>query len=241
MNTESRQPPVIEAPPIVTNTAPASPPAAGPAPRRKRRWWLYALVGFGGALFAGLAVVTGLALYWHSLVKNYTSTTPQEIPRVEGNPGDLEDLTAKFMQFKEMVDIGRASRPFQLSADDLNLLIANNPDLSGKVFLQMEGNELTGRFSIPLDQTKKKELKGRFLNGWARLTVDMDDGFLNLKVAALKVNNRNLPGWIAKKIQGKNLLDKMNDNPDTKNFLQGLQEVSIKDNLLTFTPLDLGR
>jgi hypothetical protein len=130
-------------------------------------------------------------------------------------------------------------RPFQLSTRDLNLLLAQNSQLKDRVYLQITNNQLTGQFSLPLDNTGRKDLRGRYLNGTVTLAAGLqDDGFLMLKITSVKMTGKAPPGWIARKLMGKNLLDDLNNQRATLELLPALESVNIQDDLLTITPIN---
>ena len=53
--------------------------------------------------------------------------------------------------FRKAVNEGKATEPLVLTGDDLNVLIEDNAELKGTIFVKVEGDELKGRVSIPLD------------------------------------------------------------------------------------------
>lgn len=211
-------------------------PPQGVAPRRRRRWWLYALGVVGGLFMVALALVIALVVYWNSLIRNYTATEPQPIPVAETNPGDVQALKERFEQFKNTVGFQRTTPPLSVTADELNLLVAQNKDLKGRLFLEIADNRLIGKFSVPLNATRKKELQGRHLNGTLELSVSLENGFFTAKVLSVELNGRPIPRWIFNRIKDKNLMDKVNNDRETLDILQSLEDIRIEDGKITFIP-----
>ena len=54
--------------------------------------------------------------------------------------------------FRKAVEAGTPTEPLVLTSDDLNALIEENPDLKGKIYVKIEGDEVKGQVSIPLDK-----------------------------------------------------------------------------------------
>ena len=52
-----------------------------------------------------------------------------------------------------------------LNATDLNVLIGENPDLKGKLFVEFDDDQVKGKVSMPLPDIGPLKLKGRYLNG----------------------------------------------------------------------------
>ena len=50
------------------------------------------------------------------------------------------------------VEAGTPTEPLVLTSDDLNALIEENPDFKGKIYVKIEGDEVKGQVSIPLDR-----------------------------------------------------------------------------------------
>lgn len=217
--------------PPATNQTPCN------QPRRKRRWWFYVGISLGALALLAVAVVVGLVMYWHSLVRNYSSTEPQPLPMVEGGESDLVAFQARWSAFVEAVAQGIARDSFQASATELNLLIAQNPDMKDRVRVVITNNQVLGRFTFPLDQAKQRDLKGRHLNGLARLNLDFQDGWLTVNVAELQANGKPIPRWILKKVQRENLAKDLDKNHEATAFLHSLESVAVEDDLIVLRPV----
>ncbi|MBI5383207.1 MAG: hypothetical protein HZA90_00825 [Verrucomicrobia bacterium] len=226
--------------PSVTAEAepPVIPPPAPPSmPTRRRHWWVYALCGAGALVFAGLLVVVALVGYWKSLVRNYTSPSAQTMPVVLASPTGLEELVRSWTEFRLGVEDGTATQPFQLTADDLNQLIAMNPKLKAHARLTITNGQVFGQFTLPLDQVKQRELKGRYLNGLARLGLQFQDGWLTVNVVELKANGKPVPKWILRKLGRENLAKDLDKSQETVGFLQKLDRIDVEGDRILLKPL----
>jgi len=219
-----------------TATHHAAVPLSAQPVRRKRRWWFRVLVGLGCLVVLAIVGLVLLVGYWQSLIRNYTATRPESLPQVANVAEATQELQARWKVFWDAVLDGKARTPFTLSAADLNVFIANIPELKDRLRLAITNNQILGRFSTPLDQAKQKELKGRFINGTARLHLSFDDGWLTAQVLDLKANGKLVPGWVQKKVQKENLLKDLDRNPEVVTFLQNLRNVEVMDGGVILTP-----
>ena len=212
------QPPLPEAMPESPAIAPTQPI------RKKRRWWFYVLIVFATLLCLGITALIGISSYYKFLVRTYTSTQPVPLASVEASADAVRELMTRFEEFSTAVQNRQYPNPFKIAADEINRIIATNDKTKDVIRLIIAGNQLTAQFSVPLDQTHKKELKGRFLNGLAMLKLEFVDGFLKLNVNSLDANGKPIPNWILNKLKGKNILSDLEGNFD---FLQLLQELEL--------------
>ncbi len=237
-NQDQRIPPLLEPPArLVAGQLPVAPPT-----QKRRRWW-YVAIPLAALLLLALLAVAGTGLYVHSLVQTYTSLQPAVLPKGNPSPIAQEALVTRWVEFKTALESHQPARPLQFSADDLNALIAADGKQSGKIFLRIQDNVLMADFSFPLDQDPKnknnKMLKGRYANGVAALNLERDeDGFITLKVKSIKANGRDIPGWLLKKAQKKDFLERMQDNTEASAILQYIETVQIQDNRITLVPGD---
>lgn len=214
-------------------------PANAPRPKRKRRWWVYTLIGLGCVLLLAGAVVVGLLIYYHSLIRNYTTTqavsfTPMENANVKQVQGQL---MSRWAMFADRVKNRKFAEPFKLTADELNAILAQNKGLRGRVQMVITNDQLVARFSSPLDQgNRRKELKGRYLNGEATLKILLEDGWLTVSVAEIKANGHPIPRWILSKIRAQNLLKDLDNNPEAMSVVHNLDSITFEGDQIVLVP-----
>src|SRR5258706_8798135 len=112
----------------------------------------------------GYYVVKATAARW---INEYTATAPAEIEKVEYSPAQMQALRARLAAFKDALDHGKPSTELTLTAEDLNALIAQEPQLQGKLFVRIDQDRIKGEISIPLETLGPLKLQGRYLNGSA--------------------------------------------------------------------------
>src|ERR1035441_2845924 len=119
-----------------------------------------------GCVFYGC--ITGLVLlvlvlgglmvglhYVRKMVNQYTETGPMELPALQMSQGEIDKVKQRFEVFQKAVREQRPTEPLELSADDINALIASGPDrqaLKAKFYVSLDGDKLKGEGSVPLQQ-----------------------------------------------------------------------------------------
>ena len=97
-------------------------------------------------------------------------------------PGEVDKLKQRFEAFQQAVREQRPTKPLELTADDINALIASGPkrqDLKGKFYVSLEGDQLKGEVSMPLQEIGLSMFKGRYLNGSATFGLSFRNGTLS--------------------------------------------------------------
>ena len=208
----------------------------GPAKPRKSRWGFYLLMSFGVliALF-----VIGLLLVWgyaRSLVSKYISTSPRPLPKAQYDPALRKELERKWGEFAQAGLNHQTPGPLTITADDLNVLVAQDKKARESVRLVITNNQIQAEFSAPLDQTGRKELKGRYANGTAKINLVFQDGWLNVHVGNIEANGHPIPKWLEKRIGKENLVKNMDRNQDAVDVFQQLQSVRVEGENLVLRP-----
>jgi len=145
----------------------------------------------------------------------------------------------------------RAGAPatLSLSAEDLNALIARDPAMRGRVALAIEGDQLRGHLSFPLEELGLPTLilgglKGRYLNGTARFTPELEgDGKIRARIDELIVKGQAVPEDFVEQLREADIsFDLAHDDPARQEFLQRLERIEIRDGhlILTAQPADPG-
>jgi hypothetical protein len=198
---------------------------------------------FYGCIIASILLVLVLVLVgtgvyfalrvFNQVVEEYTDKAPREIPKLEMPADRRESLKKRVEEFRKAVEEGKAVEPLVLTGDDLNALIEEEPDLKGRVHLRIEGNELKGQVSIPLESFSQVPflgvLKGRYLNGEADLKASFSEGVLIVTLDAIEVNGKRPPEEIMTKIRQQNLAKDAYNNPKNAEMLRKVESMEIKD------------
>ena len=204
------------------------------APPKKNRGCLYGCLAVL-ALFVLLIVVAIVAMgwFWNRQVEAYSSPEPLDLPTVEIDQQELQQLRKRVDRFSESPDDdGPApTEKLVLSAKEINALISNNNQLSGHVFVEIENDELTGKVSLPVDDTPLKELpglEGRYLNAEVTFDISLQDDQLEVNLRAVTVNGERLPSSIEQPLITSNLAEDINKDPETAKFFRQFKSISIE-------------
>lgn len=193
-------------------------------------------------LLAVLAAVVGVFTVRYALkqlgamVEQYTDRAPLALPAVEFPDADYRSLEERLAAFGEGMNAGRSVEPLVLTARELNALIARSPglaDLRDKVRVRLEGGQVTGEISLPLDRMAEvpllSRLKGRYLNGTAGFKVALDNGVLNVTLQSLHVKGQPLPEKLLGPLRQQNLAADLYKDPEQATRLSKFQRIAVTD------------
>ena len=174
-----------------------------------------------------LGIACGVGLYWgfrnysalaHSakwLTKiNAISQAPASIPTHETSDEKVQAAVARWRDFQSAVGEGEKTQ-IELTADDVNDLIASDPETRNKMFASIDGNRLRLQTSISLGQTLRG-YSGYFFNSDITVVANEPQSLANPRLDAVTINGARLPAnaidWT---FGGRRLRDYLagNDNP----------------------------
>ncbi|HVF72966.1 MAG TPA: hypothetical protein VM940_15290 [Chthoniobacterales bacterium] len=170
-----------------------------PKPRRS------GCLGKGCMMLCVFLILLGVAFFVGGYVGvRYvvTTTQPKEIPQVQSSEAEQEAVRTRWEQFKD----GRraadttmatttvegtttevappATNRIELSANDINQLIAGSRKLQGKAFVSIENNVARVQVSVPLE---KVGFRGRFLNGELQVRSSPDRNPRNIEITEVSL------------------------------------------------------
>lgn len=203
---------------------------------KKSRWWVYVLIGLGSLLLLGIIAILTIYSYYRSLINNYTETKPRAFPQIVVNTNHLQDFIMRWTNYVAEVLDKHSTQQFIITEEDINQGILNIS--KGKDFARvtLTNGYIRALLSIPLSNSGKKELQGRYLNADADLKLQIEDGILTLRVESAIANGKPVPRWIIKKLRQKNLLENLENNFEFLELLQAMESVQVKDGAIVFTP-----
>ena len=112
-------------------------------------------------ILLGLAFVAGTYYAAKYLKTEYFSAHHDRLPISQATVEEEEAARARWDAFEKTAHANEAAR-IELSADDLNALIASEPKLHGNAYVTIEDNTAHLQLSIPLG--KARWLTGRYIN-----------------------------------------------------------------------------
>lgn len=208
------------------------------------------LLGCVGVFVTGLLLIlcAGFGTYFavQKQVEKYTADEPADIPTVEYSDEEIETLQARLDSFQTTIkpesepdgtssetaaepesDAAPASE-LVLSADEINALIAANPDLKGRLFVAINEGKITGEISVPVDSFVPGS-KGRYLNGSGTFEVSLDEGILVVSLDSAEVKGKPIPESIMQGVRKQNLAKDLYKDKDTAEMIRRFKSIRIED------------
>lgn len=209
-------------------------------PQKRRRGCLFYGCLSGTVCLLAILIAFLLGLYQLKRMLNfYTDTHAVSLPSVQLSAAEMDLLKRRIENFQDAVRTGRPTEPLSLSADEINALIASDPNLArvkGRVYVTIEGNRLKGQVSLPLDELGLPIFRNRYLNGTGVFAVGLHRGDLLVTTDSLVVKNKPLPAVYMDRIRSENLAANLSSNPRASVALNHLQDVRIRDGKLILVP-----
>jgi hypothetical protein len=199
----------------------------------KRR---YGCLFYGGVLAILLMLLPlGGLLLGKRLINQYTDAQPVALPIFQMPASEFQKLRERVNEFKEAVNERSPTAPLELSGEDINALIASEPEYEayrGKVYVTIEGERLTAKMSAPLDRFGLKALKGRYFNGQGTFRVSLEEGALIVSPTALEAKGKPLPDRFMSQLRKKNLAADVNQNSRASVAFEKLKAIEVKNGKL---------
>lgn len=199
------------------------------SPGAPAEWRLYRLLILGLVLTGGVA--SGAYLAYRSLlagIERYGATSPDPMPNVALSAGGQQKLHGRMAAFRTALEARRPAAPLTLTADEINALIAIAPGVSGKLWVDIEGDRVRARFSLPLEDLGFPQLRGRFLNGTSFLNLAVVEGELVVSPEAIEVRSGPLPEAVMARLRKANLARLAFRDPRVAKSLRRLNGVEVR-------------
>ena len=184
-------------------------------------------------LYVGLAAVVLLAVGISVLIgaryglKTFTSMTPLVLSLPTLSAVDEEQLNLKLSAFSDSYEQGQAAT-LELSAPELNAVLAAHTSLSTRILVSMTGGHLRAQVSLPIQLITGDRGSDRWLNGEATLAIRSQDGQVQLQVTALSVNGRSLPRRLLDAISRVNLAAEAATHPTTADYVRRVEHIAVE-------------
>jgi hypothetical protein len=166
------------------------------------------------ACFAGMywgfqrnsAIMHGI--YW--LAKTHSiAGAPAAIPQFTASDQQIQAVHERCEDFEQKARAGQPAE-LELTADDINTLIATNQDVRGKAFVSIEENRLRCQASIPLGEFIRRS--GYYFNGDIAVELKSAESLENPQLSGIIVNGQPVPSDLLKwKYRSKRLRDYLAD------------------------------
>ena len=190
-----------------------------------------------------LAIVLGALLvglhYVRKVVNRFTDDKPMEVPTLQMSKAEIEQVKQRFEAFEQEVREQHATKPLVLTADDINALIASGSDpqvLKGRLYVGLEGDQVKGEVSVPLQEVGLSMFRGRYMNGSATFNLGFRDGMLMVTPRTLLVKGTPVPEIYMQEIRKQNFAASLTNQPAAVRVLNGLQDVRVKEGKVLIVP-----
>lgn len=208
-----------------------------PNQKKRRSCILYGCLTMFGMFLVGVLIMYFSVNYAiNSFVTKYTETTPTVLPVVELPGAEFEQLETRVRSFADSLKQKEPAGELTLSGDEINALIARLPDLAplkNKVAVTLEGDQIKGQVSIPLDGFNVARLKGRYLNGSATFKIALTNDTLNVTMESMKVKGETPPDRYLSGIRNQNLAKDIYNDPKNAEQLRKIDHIEVKDGRVT--------
>lgn len=191
-----------------------------------------------GCLFYGVLILAFLGLlllvligatYYtvRTTIQSYTEAGPILLEQADYPQDRMQALERQIASFRKALDARDSPAELTLSAEDLNALIAKEPDLRGRLRVQIDDDRLKGEVSFRLPDVGVLNLKGRYLNGAAILQASLADGRLSVNLKEVTVKGKPLPGFLLAELKKQNLAEEWQKTPQTTAAIAKFESIQI--------------
>lgn len=191
-------------------------------------------------ILAIVVLVMGVRYFVNSNLAKFTEATPRQFESAALPAEEGKALQERLQGFARALE--QTNEPAQLTLDsrDLNAAIANEPslvDMKNSVRVALEGDQVQGLVSIPLDKLAELPMvgwflggaKGRFLNATASIRVSLTNGALHTKLMDLQVKGNSVPPVALAEIEKNLPWEELQKDPKLKALLDKIDWLKIAD------------
>jgi hypothetical protein len=186
---------------------------------------------FWGCLSAGillLLLIGVVGFLFYMFRDKFTEPAPRPVPVHQPKPGEYEEIKSRIARFDQAAQANQPAQ-LELTADDLNALMAGDKDLkelSGKAFVRIEGKEATLDVSIPL---KEVPLMGeRWFNGTVSVDVSLEDGKLSVTPTKAVIKGEQVSEKILDSFKVPDFASRVKD-PKFQEGLKKIKSLEVRD------------
>lgn len=210
-----------------------------PTPAKKRGCMFYGgVVGVALLVLLLLGIAFGVSLA-KKMRRDFTDAAPVPLPASQLSAVAYQDLQKRIDAFRESIRYGRETPPLEVNADEINALIANDPDfqsLKGKVHVSIVGNQLKGQVSASMAELGVPIFQDRYLNAEASLDLRFNNGAVKLYARNIMVKGKPIPEIYMEETRKHNLAQAFNNDPRAGVAMEKLQSIEVKDGKLVAAP-----
>jgi hypothetical protein len=164
-------------------------------------------------------------------VNEYTDPAPAQIEKGDASPAKLNAVQTRIDAFRSGLASGQPQE-LTLTADELNTLLAGQPDLSdlaNKVYVVIDGDQMKANISWPLPDIGPLKLKGRYLNGTATLKASVTGGNVDLHIQDFESKGKPLPAQLLQELRKHDIGDDLMRDQQAASAIRQIDNLEVKD------------
>jgi hypothetical protein len=127
--------------------------------------------------------------YWLAKTRSI-SEAPSPVPDFSASEQQMRSLRERWQDFEQQTRAGQPAE-IELNADDINGLIATSPDMRGKLFASVEGNQLRLQASVPIGKILGRP--GYYFNGDVVVELAGAQSLDNPDLGRITINGEQVP------------------------------------------------
>ncbi len=127
--------------------------------------------------------------YWMAKTRSIAEA-PSPVPEYSTSDRQTRTIRERWQDFEQRTRAGQPAE-IEMSADDINSLIAMSEDLRGKVFASVENNQLRLQTSLPIGRFLGRQ--GYYFNGDVLIELNGAQSLDNPQFSRITVNGDTVP------------------------------------------------
>jgi hypothetical protein len=127
--------------------------------------------------------------YWLAKTRSIAQA-PTPVPESSASEQQIQSVRERWQDFEQKTRAGQPAE-IELSADDINSLIATTPDVRSKVFASIERNQLRLQASVPIGHFLSKP--GYYFNGDVTIELNGVQLLDNPQFSRITINGEQVP------------------------------------------------
>ena len=127
--------------------------------------------------------------YWLAKTRSIAEA-PTPVAEFSGSDQQIQRVRERWQDFEQKTRAGQAAE-IELSADDINALIATSEELRGKIFASIDGNQIRLQTSLPIGQFLGRP--GHYFNGEVIIELQGAQSLNNPRFNRVTVNGEQVP------------------------------------------------
>jgi hypothetical protein len=127
--------------------------------------------------------------YWLAKTRSIAQA-PTPVPEFNASDQQIQRVQERWQDFEQKTRAGQPAE-IELSADDINALIATSDDIRGKVFVSIDGSQLGLEASLPIGGVLGRP--GYYFNGDVIIELNGAQPLDNPQFSRITVNGEQVP------------------------------------------------